>query len=298
MEHPSSVVWALFLRTGLPMSRTADMAEHLGICGRCRKVVDALPSPPRRILGRPVPAPPGVTILDLENETRKLLSQIRAGSVIRIGGAWHSETLLYQVLALAIARLERQRADVCIAGLVRHLDASPPPPPRPIAILLEAPTYKGFERWLEPEATQTRILVGETEAWLRQGMHPDLVMERDAAESDLVSYMERIEGGARSDRRVVRAAVLASALSVDWPMTLLEPAYLEGAPLPFVSVEDLAAQPTGYVSVEGQWLAGHVLRNQPQLAEALWRDLRAVDSGLPESMRFRLARQWRHWRQI
>jgi hypothetical protein len=68
-------------------------------------------------------------------------------------------------------------------------------------------------------------------------------------------------------------------------MTLLEPDYLEGGPLPFVSVEDLAGKPTGCVGVEGQWLAGHVLRNQPQLAEALWRDLRSVDSGLPESMR-------------
>jgi hypothetical protein len=292
MEHPSSVDWALFLRSGVPVSRSVEMAEHLGKCGLCRAVFDELRSPPRRILGRPLPAHTGVRLLDLEAETRKLLDSIRQSPVIRIGGSWHSETLLYQVLALAVARLERQGCGVAIAGLVRSGDTPPPVPNHPIAVLLEAPSYVGFDSWLKPQAGQTLILTGETEVWLRRGSQPDIVMENSTVESDLATYLERIEGGVRGASPVVRAGVLANALLVDWPRALIEPDYLAGSPMPFVSVEDLAAQSTGYVSVEGQWLASHFLRRDPQLAAALRHDLEAVEPRLPENARSRLARQW------
>src|SRR5579871_2205533 len=83
MEHPSSVDWALMMRAGLPTTRSVEMAEHLGTCQPCRETVDALASPPRRILGRPVPAPSGATVTGLEDETAKLLALLRAGGVLR-----------------------------------------------------------------------------------------------------------------------------------------------------------------------------------------------------------------------
>src|SRR5687767_2561927 len=98
--HPSATLWLQFFEADMPDRESDRMAAHLARCPDCQTLVASLPKPPRHIFGRPMAAT-GVSAVEVEELVRKRqpLFETTSGS-ITVGGPWHSEPLVPQVIPI------------------------------------------------------------------------------------------------------------------------------------------------------------------------------------------------------
>jgi hypothetical protein len=307
--HYSMPEWSLFNRNRLAKQMAKAMAEHLSGCEQCQRLVDQLPPPPRRSLGRPVPNVLYKWPTDLEKDIQAVLASLpeNGGAVVRFAGDWKVEGLINYLVSLVTARLFHKKKRYAAAGILQYSDVVPAIPllssgePVDVAILLNAHTYENLGEWDKPILGKFIFQLGELSAREKKGIKPDFVLQIDQTqEHKLEQYISFIKAAIHSGSPAIRAGILANGLFCDWYMPLLETDYLDRPErIPFVTVEDLEGQPFDYVCAEGgSWMVNHCLLQEPLSAlEALKKDLDWLSMRLPNpATRRRIDEAWQKLR--
>lgn len=300
MRCPSDAEYGMFFAHGIRDQQRAEaIAEHLAFCMDCQRRMETIPSPPHRGFGRPLP--PALYLDDrmkMEDQLRFIQGQVnkgrKTGLVIKVGGDWMAQDLVYTMCAILIARVVYKAPNPTTIQkcgmLLTDTDAPTPDLEKDFALLLEAPTFRNLEDWTNlGNSKQVRILIGSVAAWARRGYKPDILMEPagQTAEEYFSPYFADLRQAVESDTPLIKAGVLLSANSCDIPQAWFGS---EPAPSPFVQLEgDDSFLP--FYSTPGTWLADEFIRRQPtELVKRLKDDLSKQE--LPQTIRERL--QFRH----
>jgi hypothetical protein len=223
-------------------SRSAGLAEDVGAAFSC--------------LGRPLPAIFAFSPPEMEELANSLISlclkQFDSGGSIRVGADWRCEASMHFLLSLVCARLRRLGKLVGVSGQRFTLPAVPERPRVDIAILLETPSYAALGEWTGATPGRVSLLAGRLQEWRGR---PDVTLTvpeksrpADLCETARVALRETW----LATDPVIRDGLLLNSLGVDVPTTY----FPDRCPRwPFVQVGSVREFPSGWWSVEGQWLA-------------------------------------------
>jgi hypothetical protein len=294
-RHPGQDEWILLLCRGLDPGVEARLAGHLSRCEACQALLAAIPRPPRRIFGRPMLAPAGKSVLEIEAEVDNLLRLLngRTGP-IAIAGTWDSEIFLNQLVARTVTRLERVGWSCEIKDAAREIQPVPIRPNVDLLVLLDAPWLENLQSWRQETAPGHIILTGELDVWKKVGIEPDVTLVDHARPRLIESFEKRFTEALSRIPQSARAALLANALCVDWPFALIKEDLVNfSGDVPLLAVDAAPGQPSGKMSVESPWIARHVLCNNPALVARVWSDASRIP--IPYELRARLGLRAREW---
>jgi hypothetical protein len=269
-DHPSLKELKTFMEGGISLPRSREVALHVAECADCQHQALAFPPAPARVFGRPVHGVETNSPPAIERDVRRLTSWIsrNQGAVLRLAGPWWAEYLVYQILAIALARSQKKQS-YAVCGNV-FLGTLPAVPETRVAVLLDAPSYKDVGAWARPHADLAIILVGESTAWGRVGQAANWTVTGNPDPTALEYYREKVRRAARSRNRFVRAAVLANALHMDWRSERLPRRWSTGLEAVFTPLWSQTGERLPWVCVRGgAWLAQSVLAQEPGLFSSL-----------------------------
>ena len=290
IEHPDERGWRRFLAGEVEADQARRMSRHLDACPMCLEIFDRLPPPTYYSLGRPLRPMFALSPARIDEQVDALVSQlierVRLGGTFLFASDWLGETSLYLVLSLSATRLRRLGYSIAVSGTPFNSAQLPARRDVDVAVLLEAPAF-GSRSW--PGATKggrLNVVVGFISDW---NQRVDLVLRAPGSEStkDLFDHRcsaLRYEWRATRDI-TVRRGLLLNAFGVDCP-----PGFFSSkeVPAPFVGIETLAGERTGWSSVEGQWMAWEAVRElvTPEDIRAAIQSLARFPS-LVDRLRFR-----------
>lgn len=219
--HPSLESWKLFLDRRVDPQTGRQMAAHLENCAKCGRIYLALPGPPYRALGRPVPPYLGLPVEAAQAEVCRLVECCshlhRTGGVLPVMAQWPNETLLFRTLAVAASRMKRWGLAVCVEGFIYGRAEPPSRPDADVAILVGASMYSNLGSWMEERPGKVVLLAG-CERGLR-GTAPYRICSRD--ESITIRAMSREREAARAALSAEDPAqvqgMLSAAMGCDLP---------------------------------------------------------------------------------
>jgi len=228
----------------------------------CLKTFDLLPAPTYYSLGRPLLPTFALSPAKINEEVDALMSQlierVRVGGTFLLASDWPGETSLHLVLSLSATRLRRLGYSIAVSGTPFNSAQLPTRRDVDVAMLLEAPAFRSRIWSGATTCGRLNVLVGCISDW---NQRVDLVLRAPGSESikDLLEHRRSaLQNEWRSTRDItVRRGLLLNAFGVDCP-----PGFFSSTkvPDPFVGIETVAGERTGWSSVEGQWLVWEAVR--------------------------------------
>jgi hypothetical protein len=263
IEHPDDREWRRFLSGEMDANQARGMSRHLDACPRCIEIFDRLPPPPYYSLGRPLRPWFALSPTRIDEQVDalvcQLLERVRLGGTFLIASDWLGETSLYLALSLATTRIRRLGYSIAVYGTPFNSDLLPARGDLDMAILLEAPAF-GSRSWSgAPGGGRLDVLVGCISDWNQHRV--DLVLRASGSEHTRALFDQQRSMLRRTWRVTrdiaVRRGLLLNAFGVDCP-----PGYFssKAVPGPFVGIETLDGERTGWSSVEGQWMTWEAVR--------------------------------------
>jgi hypothetical protein len=183
---------------------------------------------------------------------------MRRGAVLRVTGDWLCEASLYTVLSLALTKMKRMGYSESVCGSPRTNAWAPTRPGDEVVALLGSGDYESLEGWGDCHPGSVVILVEHPD--LSTGV-ADIVIptpRRTITESLAAPFVKALRHAwTENVGNVVEEGLRRCAMGIDLP-----PGYFGSGPLPspFVPARSPSDQPTEWATVEGVWLARHVLR--------------------------------------